>query len=259
MSAMRAWLRASLNPVLAGGLFLAIVEALGRTHLLPITVPRPSAVLDVLLADPSIVVDNLVPTLSVAAIGFSVSAVVAIGLAGVATLVNRTRSVIYNLAILTYSVPLLALSPILVVWFGNGWTSRIVIAALSSFFPILVGAMQGLAAVEPRQAELFHCLAASGWQRFRLLAVPSSLGYIFSGLKIASASAMLGAIVAEWAGAERGLGIMMAYALYSFKVEQVWLATIVTVICAAGCYGLVLGVERLVVPWQRPATLLGDR
>jgi NitT/TauT family transport system permease protein len=258
VSAARAWSRIGLVPVASIGLFLAVVEALSRSHLLPMTVARPTAVLDVALADPSILVDNLIPTLSVAAIGFAVSAVVAIGLAGVATLVKRTRSVIYNLAIVTYSVPLLALSPILVVWFGNGWTSRILIAALSGFFPILVGTMQGLTAIEPRQAELFHCLAASGWQRFRMLAVPNSLIFIFSGLKIAATSVVLGAIIAEWAGAERGLGVMMAYALYSFQVEQVWLASIVTVICAAGCYGLVLGVERIVMPWHRPATLLGD-
>lgn len=259
MSNALAWLRRGLVPVGLIGLFLVVVEALVRAHWMPLTVPRPSAVLEVLLDDPGIVLDNLVPTLSVAAIGFTAATVVAIGLAGVATLVRRTRSTIYNLAILTYSVPLLALSPILVVWFGNGWTARIIIAALSGFFPILVGAMQGLTAVEPRQAELFHCLAANGWQRFYLLAVPNSLSFIFSGLKIAAASAMLGAIVAEWAGAERGLGVMMAYALYSFKVEQVWLGTLVTMVCAAGSYGLVLGVERLVMPWYRPATLLGDR
>jgi ABC-type nitrate/sulfonate/bicarbonate transport system permease component len=187
-----------------------------------------------------------------------VSAAAAIGLATVATLVKLTKPAIYNLAVLTYSVPLLALSPILVVWFGNGPTARVVIAAVSGFFPILVGAMQGLAAVDSRQAELFHALAASPWQRFRLLALPSALGFIFSGLKISAASVVLGAIVAEWAGAERGLGVMMAYALYAFNVEQVWLTTVVTVACAAGCYGLVLGAERLIMPWHRPAMLPGS-
>jgi len=255
MTPIRDRLRAGLIPVLSISSFLTLVEMVKYVGLLPVTVPAPSAVLRLLMRDPEAVIDNLLPTLRAAGIGFSAAAITAIGLATVATLIKRTKPLIYNLAVLTYSIPLLALSPVLVVWFGNGPAGRIVISALAGFFPILVGAMQGFSAIDPRQSELFHSLAASPWQRFRLLALPSALGFIFSGMKIAAASAVLGAIVAEWAGAERGLGVMMAYALFAFNVDQVWLAMLVTVVCALGCYGLVLGAERILMPWNRSNAL----
>lgn len=138
------------------------------------------------------------------------------------------------------------------------WTGSIIIAAVAGFFPVLVGAIQGLRAVDRQAAELFHCLSATKFQEFRLLALPSALPYLFAGLKISAASALLGAIISEWVGAEKGLGLMMAYALFSFNVALVWLTLIVSIISAILAYSLVGLVEKRVVYWERPAEMVAE-
>ena len=152
------------------------------------------------------------------------------------------------------SIPLIALTPILMVWLGNDIESRIVIATIACQFPLLVGAVQGLGAVDRSRSELFHVLSASGWQRLRLLALPSALPYLFSAMKIAAPLAVLGALIAEWVNAERGLGIMMVYALFSFDVPLVWLTIVAVCALAVIGYGVVAIGERLVVTWDS-----GDR
>ncbi|WP_421996430.1 ABC transporter permease [Reyranella sp.] len=242
--------QAIVIPLISVGVALLAVELTKRGGFLPVTIPAPSQVAASFAKNLDTVVYHLVPTLRAAAIGFLVAVAVALALATVATLVRFAKSPIYNIAVVTYSIPLLALSPVLVVWLGNGPAARITIAALAGFFPVIVGAIQGLDAIDRRQKELFDVLSASPLQRFWLLSVPSSLPFLFSGLKISAASAVLGAIVAEWAGAERGLGVMMAYALFAFNVEQVWLTVVTATLCAIVAYGVVQAVERLVVTWQ---------
>jgi len=246
-------IRAALVPTLSVGLFLLAVELAQHGGALPITIPAPSQVAVAFGRDFDTIFHHLVPTLRAAAVGFAVAVTAALALATLATLVRATKSAIYNFAVITYSIPLLALSPVLIVWLGNGPSARITIAALAGFFPVIVGAIQGLDAVDRRQNELFDILAASRLQRFWLLSVPSSLPFLFSGLKISAASAVLGAIVAEWAGAERGLGVMMAYALFAFNVEQVWLTVVTATLCAVVAYGAVQLLERVAVPWQPAA------
>lgn len=242
--------RAVLIPVFAVGIFLLVVELAKRAGALPITIPAPSQVATAFVRQFDTIQHHLLPTLQAAAVGFAVAVAVALALASLATLVRSTKSAIYNIAVITYSIPLLALSPVLIVWLGNGPGARVTIAALAGFFPVIVGAIQGLDAIDRRQNELFDILAASRLQRFWLLSIPSSLPFLFSGLKISAASAVLGAIVAEWAGAEQGLGVMMAYALFAFNVEQVWLTVVTATVCAIAAYSAVQLLERCVIPWQ---------
>jgi ABC-type nitrate/sulfonate/bicarbonate transport system permease component len=126
---------------------------------------------------------------------------------------------------------------------------QIIIAALACQFPMLVGTMQGLQAADERQRELMHVLSASRMQTLRFLLIPSAAPYLFAGFKIAAPSAVLGAITAEWAGADSGVGAMMLYALFSYDTPKVWLSVLLTCLLAAGGYGLVALVERLVVHW----------
>ena len=144
-------------------------------------------------------------------------------------------------------MPLIALTPILMVWVGNGLTSRIIISTVAALFPLLVGAVQGFKAVDRNASELFHVLAATRWQRLRKLSFPSALPYLFAALKIAAPIAVLGALIAEWVSADRGLGIMMTYAFFSFNVPLAWLTIIAVCTIATTAYGLVAIVERLVV------------
>jgi ABC-type nitrate/sulfonate/bicarbonate transport system permease component len=244
-------LRKSLPALTAITLFLCTVEALYAARLLPITISPPSSIAAAFASSYATIWFHLIPTLMAAVVGFVAAACTAVLLGLVAHFVSGTQRLITGLAVAVYALPLVALAPILVIWFGTGLAVRVIIAALAGFYPILVGCLQGWRAIEKNPSELMHVLAATRWQRFYLLEVPTALPFVFSGLKISAASAVLGAIVAEWTGAERGLGMFMAYALFSFNVPHVWLAMVVCVAAALGSYLLVAALEHLMLDRNR--------
>ena len=114
---------------------------------------------------------------------------------------------IYLIAI--QSLPKVALAPIIVLWFGFGLTSKVVIICLLTFFPLLVNSMAGFKAVDPERLELMRALGANPWQIFWKVRLPSALPYIFAGLDMAAVFAVVGAIVGEFVGAQRGLGTLI--------------------------------------------------
>jgi ABC-type nitrate/sulfonate/bicarbonate transport system permease component len=244
------WYAAGLPlTTLAGVLILAEVSK--RVNWLPVYVPGPSEVFTAMRSNPSVVYSNLGPTLHKAATGYAIAAVVSIVAASVAILIRALYGTIYNIGIGLHSIPIIATAPLLALWLGNGPQVQIVIAALACQFPMLVGAMQGLQAADAKQRELMHVLSASPLQTLRFLLIPSALPYMFAGLKVAAPAAVLGAVTAEWAGADRGVGALMLYALFSYDTPKVWLSVLLTCLLAAGGYGVWALAEKLLVPWDR--------
>jgi NitT/TauT family transport system permease protein len=163
-----------------------------------------------------------------------------------AVTLTRTWGPLYNAGLVLQSVPLIAAAPLLGTWIGGGMTLQITIAAMSSQFPILVGAMQGVRAATESQMELMRVLSASRVQVLRLVMLPMAAPYVFTGLKIAAPTAVLGAIT------------VMLYALFSYDIVKVWLAVLATCAMAASFYLAVAATERLVVRWDRPLDALGE-
>lgn len=239
-----------LVPVGTAVLVVAVWEAIVATGAPPSSVAAPSAVWNEFITDPGGLWFHVAPTLSAALIGFGYAAAAAITVSLLTVLVPRTTGIVYNASVVTYSVPLIALAPVLLVWIGNGAELRITIAAIAGFFPIVVGCIQGFASVDPGRAELLEQLAASRTQRFRFLVLPESLPYVFAGLKVAAASAVLGAIISEWSGADRGLGLAMISALSGYNPPGVWLAIAASTVLTLGLYGAVGLAERITVRWE---------
>jgi len=252
---------AALTVILPLALLLglgALLELAKRAGRLPITIPAPSEVWLSLLNDADVLIYHLGPTAFAASIGFVTSLIVALSLAGLASIYRRLEAGIVNSGLVIDSIPLIALTPMLMLWLGKDTASRATIAAIAAFFPMLVGSVQGFKAVKRSAGELFHVMAASPWQRFLKLSVPSALPYLFSAFKIAAPVAVLGALIAEWAGADRGLGTMMVYALFAFNPPQVWLTIIATCLMAIAGYAFIAALERLVVHWDTGGTLDTD-
>jgi ABC-type nitrate/sulfonate/bicarbonate transport system permease component len=231
------------------------IELLARAGLLPVFVPSPSAVLMLVYSRPRLLYGNLWPTTVTALMGYGVASVIALGAAAIASMIRSLYTSIYNFGVTLQSIPIIATAPLLALWLGTGPSLHITIAALTSQFAMLVGAMQGFRAAEGRQRELLHALSATPFQTFRLLVLPSALPYLFAGLKVAAPSAVLGAVTAEWAGADRGLGAMMLYALFSYDTTKVWLSVMAACLLAASGYGLVALAERYFVFWTRETEL----
>lgn len=243
------------RPLLTSLVLLALLEAMKRGQLLPVFVPAPSQVLDEILRSPRLVTANVAPTAWTAMIGYFAAAGIAVSAGAIAVSARALYGSIYNLGVTLHSIPIIATAPLLALWLGTGPQVQVIIAALACQFPILVGTMQGLQASDARQRELMHVLSASRLQTLRYLLVPSAAPYLFAGLKIAAPTAVLGAIIAEWAGAERGVGAMMLYALFSYDTPKVWLSVLLACLLASGGYGIVVLVERAAVRWSHDVEL----
>ena len=234
-------------------------EAAGRLGALPDL--RPAAqrlAAGEIVTRPGLLTVNALATARTALSGYALAAGVAALAATCAFGFTRSWGPLYNAGLVLQSIPLIAAAPLLATWMGGGPALQVTIAAMSSQFPILVGAMQGLRAATASQLELMTVLSASRMQTLRLVMLPMAAPYIFTGLKIAAPSAVLGAITAEWTGSDKGLGTVMLYALFSYDIAKVWLSVLATCAMAALFYAAIAALERLLVRWDRPVTELGE-
>jgi len=187
-------------------------------------------------------------TLLEVVLGFSAGATAAVltGIAlGKSVLVERVLS---PYIVAAQAIPILALAPLLHIWFGGGLLARVVICALIVFFPIAIATMVGIRSADPLLDEMLRSLGARPAQRTRLLEIPSALPVIFGGLRVGVTLAVIGAIVAEWTGATVGLGVLINIAnqgLFNTSLMFVALATLAAI--GLVFYGLVVVVERRLV------------
>lgn len=149
------------------------------------------------------------------------------------------------------AVPTVAIAPILIIWFGSGIASKILVCALTVFFPILVNTIIGFRAVPKNLHDLMRSLHASRWQIFRLLEVPASLPVLLGGLRIGATLSVIGAVVGEFVGSDEGLGFLINLGRGQYDMALVFVAIFTLVILALCLYGTVVLVERLSMPWKK--------
>lgn len=150
------------------------------------------------------------------------------------------------------SVPIVALAPLLIVWFGFGLLPKVLVCALTLFFPVLINTIVGLRSVEGDLVDLMRSLQASRWQMFRYLEVPAALPVFLGGLKIGVTLSVIGAVVGEFAQSDRGLGFLVNLANRGlFDTALMFVALFVLMVIAATLYGLVSVLEALLLHWKR--------
>jgi NitT/TauT family transport system permease protein len=149
------------------------------------------------------------------------------------------------------AVPIVALAPLLVIWFGYGLTSKVLIAALVSFFPILTNGVIGLQAVDPRYRELLLIMGATRRDLFTKLEIPSALPVWFGGLKMGLTFSVIGAVVGEFSGSGKGLGYLVNLARGTFDTPLIFIALIALALLGIGFYGVISLIEYWTMPWKR--------
>jgi NitT/TauT family transport system permease protein len=149
------------------------------------------------------------------------------------------------------AIPVVAIAPLLVIWFGPGLFSKVLICALIVFFPVLVNTAVGLRSVPGNLRDLMHSLRATRWQTLRHLDIPAALPVFLGGLRIGATLSVIGAVVGEFVGADRGLGFLINVARGQFDTTLVFSAVLTLIAMALGLYGLVLLAERRMLKWQR--------
>jgi NitT/TauT family transport system permease protein len=176
-------------------------------HISKIILPRPSAIFLRLYQERGyFFIENGLITFYEALTGFVIAAVVAIALAAVMARSRLFERMVFPLAIVVKATPIVVIAPLLVIWMGYSTGPKIVMAALLCFFPILVNTITGLRSVNPTALEFFQSLAASEGEIFVHLRTPHALPYVLAAFKTATSLSVIGAVVAEWAGAGQGLG-----------------------------------------------------
>lgn len=178
-------------------------------------------------------------------LGFVLGAILGIGCGALLAHSRRARNVLMPYLITTQAVPKFALAPIFIIWFGFGITPKIIITALIAFFPLLENTIVGLNAYEPDALKLLRSLRASTWQIFVKLRFPSALPYIFAGLRVAMVFSVVGAIVAEYVGANVGLGAMIIVAQGTLDTPLMFGVFVITTILGLVLYQFVVWAEAL--------------
>jgi ABC-type nitrate/sulfonate/bicarbonate transport system permease component len=224
------------------------VPALGVS---PYVLPTPWAVLQQMLNPESRLLYHFSITASEAVGGVLAGGLLGVGLAVLFVHVRPLEDALYPWIIVLQTIPLVALAPMLIIWFGSGVLPRVAMSALFAFFPILVNTLRGLRQTDPAAMELLHTYAASRWQIFWTLRLPSSLPFVFAGLKIGTTLAVIGAIVGEFAGASQGLGYAITVSTYSTDTSQTFAAIAYASLMSISLYLLLLWLERRFVFWQR--------
>ncbi|MGD8759803.1 MAG: ABC transporter permease [Anaerolineales bacterium] len=149
------------------------------------------------------------------------------------------------------AVPVVAIAPLLVIWFGPGRLSKILISALIVFFPVLVNTIVGVRSVPEELRDLMRSMRATRWQTFAKLEAPAALPVLFGGLKVGATLSVIGAVVGEFVAADEGLGFVINAAEGQYDTSQKFVVVFVLMTIALGLYGLVAGLERSLLAWRR--------
>ncbi len=216
--------------------------------------PSPIAIVQALFANWSVIYDNTLPTLLETVLGLTIAAILGLLLAIALDSSSWVRRAVYPLLITSQTIPIIALAPLLLIWIGYDIRPKLIIVTLYCFFPIAVATVDGMASAQPELLKLLYSMRATRWQILRLVRLPGAMPAFFSGLRIAAAYSVVGAIFGEYVGAEKGLGIYMQKAANSFATIDVFAAILVTTLLSLLLFGLVSIMERIALPWYHGST-----
>ncbi len=244
-------LRRSGPPLLAVVLLLVIWELYVKVYQVQAwLLPAPTAIIREALSNWPRVQMHTLATLEIALLGFFLGTAVGLVLAIVLHSLAPLRQALYPLLILSQNIPIIALAPLLVVWFGFGVLPKVLIIALMCFFPILIAALQGLDYPDGAMLDYMRMIGAKPAQIFLKLELPNSLPHVFSGLKVAATYSMMGAVISEWLGAQQGLGVYMRLAASSFRTDRVFVSIFVIVALSLLFFASIVYLERNLIRWN---------
>jgi NitT/TauT family transport system permease protein len=213
-------------------------------------VPAPSAIAKKLYEKRDLYLGHTWVTLYETIAGFALAVLIGVVAAALIVVVPSVRDVVMPLLVIAQIVPKVAIAPILLIWFGYGLLPKVIIAFLVAFFPIVVNVASGLAAVERELLDLGHSLEATRWQIFWKFRMPTALPELFSGMKIAITLAVIGAVIGEFVGGNRGLGYLILVANQDLDTPLAFAALLVLSVAGILLYGMIELAERLLIPWS---------
>ncbi len=212
--------------------------------------PTPLRIIETIILRWELLLQHSWPTLSECLFGFALAVAVGMGLGMLLAFSRLFRVGVYPLVVAFQVVPKVALAPLFIVWFGLGMTSRVLLAFVIAFFPMVVNTYAGIQSTDPIMVRMARASSASRWTIFRKIEFPTALPYIFSGLKIGITFAVIGIIVAEFVTAQEGLGYLIVFSEGNVDTPMLMAALTVLSLLGVMLYAAIAGLEKLIVRWD---------
>jgi ABC-type nitrate/sulfonate/bicarbonate transport system permease component len=223
----------------------------------PAVLPTPTGIVQALIDNWDVISVHTLQTLLETVLGMAAATLLGLLLATLLDISLWTRRAIYPLLVTSQTIPMIALAPLLLIWFGLDLGPKVIVVTLYCFFPIAVACADGLASADPELMKLLRSMRASRWQALWLVRLPGAMPSFFSGLRIAATYSVTGAIFGEYVGAFQGLGIYMKTSANSHVIVLVFAAILVTAVLSLLLFGLVSLIERIALPWYHSAVTRG--
>jgi len=236
------------------GLILFVLLWQGATWLFSVPsyiLPSPAATVRAIAGDLSFLGPHVGMTILEAICGFALAVALGLAVAAAMSASVLTRDLLYPPIVLSQAIPLIAIAPLILIWFGFGVLAKVLIVAFVCFFPIAVSAYEGFRSVDPAYRELLETFGASTRDRYRHLYIPAALPGIAAGTKIAATYSVLGAVIGEWLGGSRGMGVYMTRSLGSVRVDRMFGAILIVMLLSYGLFRAVDEIGRAITPWAR--------
>ena len=225
--------------------------AVSASQISPRLLPSPFSIVQALFDNWDVISGHTLQTLLETVIGLGIATLLGLTLAVLLDLSPWIRRAVYPLLVISQTIPIIALAPLLVIWFGYDLAPKVIVVTLYCFFPIAVACADGLLGTDTDLLRLMQSMRASRWQILWLVRLPGAMPSFFSGLRIAATYSVTGAIVGEYVAAYRGLGLYMEEAAHSFAVVLVFAAVLVTAVLSLLLFAFVSLLERIALPWYQ--------
>lgn len=216
----------------------------------PAILPAPSRIVTTIFTDWSLLASNMVYTLWEVLLGFAIGFLTGLVLAILIVYSPVLERALYPLVVASQTIPVFAIAPLLVIWFGFGIWPKVLISALIVFFPICVNEVEGLRSAEPEMINMLRSLSASRWRIFRLVEMPASIPYLLAGTQVGIAYSVIGAVIGEWVGSNRGIGYLMLAANAMIRTDRVFAAIVVLSVVALSLFVIAGLMSRVLMPWK---------
>ncbi|MBR4955348.1 MAG: ABC transporter permease [Clostridia bacterium] len=246
-------LRHSLPAAAAVVLLLVLWQGICMLQLVPqYMLPSPAQVVQAFWSDRALLWQNSIITLQEAFLGLFFGVLTGFAAAVVMDSCTLLYSAFYPLLVITQTIPSVAVAPLLVLWFGYDMLPKIILIVVSAFFPVTVGLLDGFRSVDKDAVNLLRSMGANRGQIFRFLKFPSALPQLFSGIKIAAAYSVVGAVISEWLGGFGGLGVYMTRVKKAFAFDKMFAVIFLVSAISLALMALVRLAEKKCMPYRKP-------
>lgn len=241
-----------IPPIIAILVIIGFWQLISMSDIMPsFMMPSPGKVFRAFIDDQAILWEHAATTLKEAFLGLLVGVALSFVISIAMDSLKPMYNALYPIIVITQTIPSIAIAPLLTLWLGYGDVPKIVLVAITTFFPVTVGLLDGFRSADPDALNLMKAMGAGPVKRFIHIKLPYSMGYFFSGLKISAAYAIVGAVISEWLGGTKGLGVFMTRVRKSFAYDRLFSVIIFISAISLLLMLIVILLKWLIMPWER--------